>query len=211
MSDIETATPLFKAMNQFMPYFNMMFNLFYTKTKQAEGMRDYMALYSYLYALPVVVANMIGVAARGDWPDDEDDDNGTMLDNYVWELLLLPQVKGAFAFVPIIGGTVGAEVNGLINAAAGEQVQDRTSTAPFQSVIMRAGRSFRTVPEAIFFDGDASKAWMDGVTLFGLTTGYPLKQLIVKPIGYDINIFEDDKEDRNIVQGIITGASRANR
>lgn len=64
-----------------------------------------------------------------------------------------------------------------------------------------------TVADAMFGDGDGSRAVADGLTLLGLLLGVPTGQL-AKTAGYLTDIAEGDARPRNpmdVAQGLVSG------
>lgn len=209
LSALEAKSPFFKAFNQFMGYFNMMINLIVSEIKLGGGASDYIRVYVFVYMLPMITANMIAAALRGDWPEeDTDDENNSLADEWVWEMFLLPQLKGVIPMTPVVGGYLSQGLDASLRLMGIDTgAQDRYNNAPFAGTLAKSASAIESVPNAIFGDGDASKAVSDFSTLMGMVTGLPLQQTVGKPLGYTTNVLEGDKEERNILQGVAAGGS----
>jgi hypothetical protein len=206
VSRIETGPTWARLFTMFYSYFNAQANLIGTEAGIAirtlgwKGSADKLfTLYIVGGFLPAVVAEAIMQAGRGELGDEDEDGWADDLA----ELFLLSQLRYFAAMAP----GIGQAVNFGINLANDKPYDDRLSTAPALTMLEGAVKSVKTVPKAIFSDGDASRATADGINAIGLITGIPLGWLR-KIASYGVDAAEGDSNPRhlgNIASGILTG------
>ncbi|EPY03482.1 hypothetical protein K678_00185 [Magnetospirillum fulvum MGU-K5] len=206
VSRIETGSTWARLFTMFYSYFNAQANMVGTEIaitlREAGwngGAGKLAAIYFFGGFLPAVVAEAITQAAKGELGDEDDDGWADDLAG----LFLLSQLRYFAAFVPGVGQTV----NLIANQFNDKPYDDRLSTAPAVSMIEGAVRAVKTVPTAIFADGDKSRATADGINAIGTVLGLPLGWLR-KPASYAVDVAEGDSRPRhigNVVSGILTG------
>jgi hypothetical protein len=216
VSRIETGPAVLRSFTHMYTYFNMWSNLLSTEFRlavQEMGLRKAAGrlLYVYIagYAAPALLAQLIADALRGQLPEDEDDD-GWMDEWLGWFFGV--QAKTALAFAPIVGQAGVATMGAYTDVP----YDDRVGTSPAIGAIESAARtvSGKSVYQAMFEDGDKSRATKDVLSMLTLMTGLPF-QVAARPIGYAVDVAEGDIEptdDLDYVRGLVTGtASEASR
>lgn len=210
VSRIETGTAFVRMFTQFAGYFNMQANVIGTelaKVSQDVGLRKgagkglYVLMFGFF--IPAWVATGIALAFRGG-PDDEDKD-GSYLDDWLAQTLGWGTLRSGTAMVPILGQTV----NSLANTFNGKPYDDKISTSPAISMIESAVSAPASVYKAIAEDGKPSKAIRDTATLVSMTVGLPANAA-AKPINYLSSVLNNDVRPtsaQDAVRGSITGVA----
>lgn len=208
VSRIETGNAFVRMFTQFAGYFNMQANLLGTEFGNAYhelGLRKGMGRGFYIfmlgYVVPNVLAEMIAQAFKGG-PDDEDKD-GSTVDDWLWATLVMGNVKSSIAMIP----GVGQVINAGINTFNKKPYDDRISTSPAVSMIESAVAAPHSVYQAVANGGDSRKAVRDLATLISMTTGLPASA-IARPLGYMTGVSENKIQPTSTadaVRGAITG------
>jgi hypothetical protein len=208
VSRIETGNSFVRLFTQFAGYFNMQANLMqgeFAKMMHSLGLRKGMGRGLYIFAfgflVPNIVAETISQAFKGG-PDDEDKDGDT-IDDWLWATLLLSNVKGALAMVPVVGQTATA----VVASTNDKPYDDRISTSPAISMVESATQAPRSIYEAAFNGGDSRKAVRDLATLLAITVGLPATA-IARPLGYTLGVSENriaPTSAADAARGLVTG------
>lgn len=210
VSRIETGTAFVRMFTQFAGYFNMQANVIGTelaKVSQDVGLRKgagkglYVLMFGFF--IPAWVATGIALAFRGG-PDDEDKD-GSYLDDWLAQTLGWGTLRSATAMVPVLGQTI----NSMANTFNGKPYDDKISTSPAISMIESAVSAPASVYKAIAEDSKPSKAIRDTATLVSMTVGLPANAA-AKPINYLSTVLNGDvlpTSPADAVRGGITGVS----
>jgi GNAT superfamily N-acetyltransferase len=216
ISRIETGPAWARTFTHMYSYFNMWGNLLggeVETTMREVGLRKgagrLMFVYMIGFLAPAITAQLVADALRGQLPEDEEDDG--YLDNWLsW--FFMTQAKTAIAFAPIVGQAANATIGAFTDAP----YDDRVGGSPAISAIEGAARTISGKPvyDAMFEDGDKSRAVKDVLNLMTLLTGLPF-QAAARPIGYAVDVAEGDIEptsDLDYLRGLATGtASEASR
>ena len=208
VSRIETGNAFVRMFTQFAGYFNMQANLMqgeFAKTMHSMGLRQGMGrgLYIFVFGflVPNIVAEAISQAFKGG-PDDEDKDGDT-IDDWLRATLLMGNVKGALAMIPVAGQVTNAALGGLTD----KPYDDRIATSPAISMIESAAKAPTSVYNAVVNDGSARKAIRDTATLISITTGLPATA-IARPVGYIAGVMDNRVAPTGPIdaaRGVITG------
>jgi hypothetical protein len=208
VSSVEASNAFGRLFTMFYSYFNGQANFISTEAQQllrdTSGLKltgNMFYLYMMAYAMPALLAEFIVRSFKGDLPDDEDED-GTVLDDYL-KWIGLSQARYGAAMVPFAGQFINAGLAKFDDMPW----NDGISISPVVGLGETAIRSVFTVPDAVFDDGDGSRAVRDGLTSLGFMTGLPLGQL-GKPLGYFADVAEGDQDIESpldAVRGIIAG------
>lgn len=195
---VEHATAFTRLFLAFYSYFGAQGNTIATEVLNARGNAGRLALVYLLgFAVPAVVADLIGKGVRGDLSDEDDDPMG----HKVLEAFFSSQARYALAMVPV-AGQVGNAVLGQFTPAL---YDDRISASPAIGAVEATARAPFSVSRAMQGEGDARMAVRDGLTAVGLLTGLPTG-VLVRPLGY---LASDNKPEdpsaAETVQGLITG------
>ena len=205
-----TGHPFVRMFTQFAGYFNMQANLLgteFARTYHDLGLRRGMGRGLYIFVLGFLVPNMmaelIAQAFKGG-PDDEDKD-GSTLDDWLTSVLIMGNVKAGLAMFPGVGQAVNAGLNALNN----KPYDDRISTSPAVSMLESAFvGNFKTAKQILFGEEiNGRRAVRDLATLISLTTGLPASA-IARPIGYIVGALEDRIAPTGPVdtaRGLVTG------
>jgi len=217
ISAAEAGRPIERLLTTFISYFNMLANFYVTEAQIALGrdskpeqVQALARLYALGYAAPMIAANLIAVALRGAWPEDDDDDG--LIDDWLWELFMLPQLKPLAAMAgPLPGAILGAGV-GLLTEAP---FDDRAALggAGFGVIDASLG-AVKTVGQFVTGGdtGDASSDVRQIMIALGVATGLPLGQGVGRPAAYIANVAEGDEEitgPLGFVQGLAGGPAPA--
>lgn len=208
VSRIETGNAFVRMFTQFAGYFNMQANLLgteFARTYNELGLRKGMGRGLYIFVLgflvPNMVAELIAQAFKGG-PDDEDKD-GSTIDDWIRSVVLLGNVRAGLAMVP----GVGQAANAVLNTFNNKPYDDRISTSPAVSMIESAAKAPKEVYKAVIGEGSARAAVRDLATLITLTTGMPATA-IARPLGYITGMSEDKIAPTGPVdaaRGLVTG------
>jgi hypothetical protein len=208
VSRIETGNAFVRMFTQFAGYFNMQANLLgteFSRNFHELGLRRGMGRGLYIFVLgflvPNMMAEMIAQAFKGG-PDDEDKD-GSTLDDWLTSVLLMGNVKAGLAMIP----GVGQAANAMINTFNKKPYDDRISTSPAVSMIESAVKAPVEIYKAAIGEGSVRAAVRDTATLISLTTGLPATA-IARPLGYIAGMAEDRIAPTGPVdtaRGLITG------
>lgn len=208
VSRIETGNAFVRMFTQFAGYFNMQANLLGTEFSKAYhelGLRKGMGRGLYVFILgalvPNMVAELIAQAFKGG-PDDEDKD-GSTLDDWLMSVVVMGNVKAGFAMVP----GVGQIINAGINTWNKKPYDDRITTSPAVSMLESAVAAPHSIYQAVAGNGDGRKAVRDLATLISITTGLPASA-IARPVGYITGTSENKiapTGPMDTVRGLVTG------
>lgn len=210
ISNMETGSPFGRMFTHFMTYFNMVLNLSWTGFQQihddfgitsGKGSLKALGLFSVVFWIPSVLGLVLKRGFAGDLGEDDDGD-GTNIDDILWMLVEAPRDL-ALATIPVLGPAAKML---MVNYWNDKFYDDRMPTAPALSVFDSA-KAIKTVPKAIFEDGDPATAVRDAATLIGLLTGLPLKPLS-NPIVYQIKKDQGESKRENALgeaAGYLTG------
>jgi hypothetical protein len=171
-------------------------------TGKAGKAMDLANMYLMLYLIPSFGAELIGAAMRGQLPDDDDDD-GKILDDW-FEFFALSQAKYPAAMVPY----VNVALNYILGKFTAQPFDDRITLSPAQGLLEQVLSAPFSVWEAVFEDGDVSKATRETLALLGVTTNLPTG-FVKKPAAYLADIAEGESDADgfdDILQGLTTGS-----
>ena len=194
VSASEVTTHMGKLFLLFYSYFNNQGNMLINegqdirRSGRSRGGKAAAALHLYLmaYMIPSFVADVIGATLRGALPDDDDDD-GTALDDW-FQFFAISQVRYLNAMLPY-AREVGSFVIGKFTDMP---YDDQIAGSPAFSVLERALSFPFSVYNAVFGNGDASKAMKDTLTAVGLT-GVPVG-FVQRPVTYAVDLAEGDSK-----------------
>ena len=194
VSASEVTTQLGKLFLLFYSYFNNQGNMLVNEAQdikrsdRSRGGKAAAALHLYLiaFAIPSFVADLIGATLRGALPDDDDED-GTALDEW-FQFFAISQVRYLNAMVPY-AREIGSFVIGKFTDLP---YDDQIAGSPVFSVLQRALNAPFSVYNAVFADGDASKAMRDTMTAVGMT-GVPVG-FVQRPVTYAVDVAEGDSK-----------------
>lgn len=213
ISSMEAGSPGAKLFTMFWTYFNNLGNLMTTEGRNIitesgwKGSPKLFYMYLMTFAIPMFTAELIVKSLRGDLPDDDDDD-GTVLDDWLaW--FGMSQARGGAAMVPIAGQTI----NAFLATYNDTPMDDRVSLSPIGGLL---GTGVRYLGKMLNDENDYhddSQMIRDMLTTIGLVTGFPLGQL-GKPLGYIADVNEGDTQPDGIIdyaRGLIAGPPPASR
>jgi hypothetical protein len=183
-----------KLFTMFYSYFNNQGNMLINEaksivgSKQSKGGKAASMFYLYIMSMmiPSFIADIIGASMRGALPDD-DDDNGTSLDEW-FKFFAISQARYPVAMIPYMRD-VG---NYVIGKFSDSPFDDRISGSPVFSMWERGVSAPFSIKKAIFNDGDVSKATKDTLTMLGLgglPTGF-----MMRPATYIADVAEGDSK-----------------
>lgn len=210
VSRIETGPAYARLFSQFIGYFNMMAN---TNATALQNVRDDVGfrkgagkalgiVFMGLLA-PAWIAEAVAQAFRGG-PDDEDQD-GSYLDDWLMAVFGLGTFKTVMASVPFVGQFGTASFNTWNN----KPYDDRTSFSPAISLLEATVGAPRSVYKAIVEDGSKQKAVRDVATLVSVATGLPA-MLVARPVGYLTGIADNrikPTSPADAARGLVTGVA----
>lgn len=215
ISSIEASSPFGRMFTMFYTYFNTQANSMLTEV--ANLRREYSGrelagrtfyLYMMFVAIPAFAAEAIVKTMKGQLPEDDDDD-GTVLDDYLaW--FLGSQVRYATAMIPF-GGQVLNAVYGSVTDD--NPFNDRMTGSPVISTLQSIPDAAKETVNAFEGKGDLSRLVQRNLTALGMLTGLPLGQA-GKPVGYVADMLEGDTAPEgpvDLVRGVVAGPPPANR
>lgn len=206
----ETGNAFLRLFTQFAGYFNMQANLLgteYTKVAQEIGVRKgagrllYVTMFGFL--TPAWVATAIAIAFRGG-PDDEDKD-GSYLDDWLLQTFGWGTVRSATAMVPVVGQTANAAMNKFNK----KPYDDRISTGPAISMLESASAVPGGLYDLASGTGSGAKVIRDVATLTTLLTGLPVSGL-ARPIVFGAAVASGQADPTgpvDVARGAITGVA----
>jgi hypothetical protein len=200
-----------KSLFPFQSYFNNLMNYVVTEFQKSKSLppslRTKRLLGLYVSTiLPVsVVANALATAISGNWPEDEEKD-GTLLDDWLTQMLLVPQLKLVASMVPLFGALGNIAIGQYFTSAP----YDDRYNPPVFGVGDAVWKGFGDTYKAVVEDGDKSRAVQSATMTAGLITGLPLAAA-GKPLGYLADMAEGDSNPENaadILRGLAGGANK---
>lgn len=209
VSRIETGNSFVRLFTQFMGYFNMQANLLggeFAKIQHAGGLRKgagralYVTTFGFL--VNAWVAEAIMQAFKGG-PDDDEDKDGSYLDDWVKQVFGWALVRNATAMVPVAGPLA----MGVVNATNSKSYDDRLATSPAISMLETAVRAPVSVYKAMVDDGKKVKAVRDVATMISLMTGIPVTG-IARPLAYLVGVSANEivpTSALDTARGVVTG------
>ena len=209
VSRMETGNAFVRMFTLFAGYFNMQANLLgteFAKIAQEMGMRKGMGRGFYVmlmgFAAPAIVSELIAQAFRGG-PDDDDKD-GSYLDDWLMAVLVYGPMRTASAFVP--GGQI---VNSAVAKLNHNPADDKMSITP----VLNSLDALTNIPidlwKAEQGKANAQKTIRDIATVISVTVGLPAN-ILARPIGYVAGIDQGKTKptsDADMVRGLITGTA----
>jgi hypothetical protein len=213
VSRFETGPAYARAFTQFVGYFNMVANTNATALKQIAGEvglkkgagRAFSVVMLGLLA-PIWMAEAIALAFKGG-PDDEDED-GSIIDDWVASVFGFGTAKGLLAMIPILGQAANSAVTRLDN----NPMNDRISLSPGLSLLESAlGGNVQTVYELLNDEKEvnARRAVRDAATLVSVFAGVPVYAL-ARPAGYAAGVAQGKIEPTSAAdaaRGLVTGTA----
>jgi hypothetical protein len=214
ISRAETGTPFMRLFTMFYSYFNMQANLLgteFTKVVQDVGLKRGSGRLLYVYTLglmmPAVISELIAKGMSGDLGNGDDDEE------YLTEALSIffeSQGKTLTAMVP--GGKIAEFAAKKIGSSFSDEpsrpgFDDKLSMSPALNALESGVGALKSVPDAVFGDGNKKKAVKDSLTLLGLLTGLPLGPLS-KPLNYATDVNEGNANPTgpvDLTRGFLTG------
>lgn len=211
VSRIETGNAFVRLFTQFAGYFNMQANILGTefiKVAQDDigigkkfGRGFYVMLFGFL--APAWVATAIALAFRGG-PDDEDKD-GSYLDDWLLQTFGWGTVRSATAMVPVVGQTANAAMNKFNK----KPYDDRISTGPAISMLESAAAAPGDIYDLARGAGSGTKVVREVATLTTLLTGLPVTAL-ARPLGFATEVGSGRASPAgpvDMARGAITGVA----
>ena len=209
VSRMETGNAFFRIFTLFAGYFNMQANLLgteFAKIPQELGLRKGMGRGFYVllmgFAAPAIVSEMIAQAFRGGPDDDEKD--GSYLDDWLMAVLVYGTMKTVTAFVP--GGSM---VNSAVAKFNHNPADDKMSITP----VMNSLDAISSIPVDLWKaeqgKANAQKIIRDLATFISVTVGLPAN-IVAKPLGYMAGVEQGKTKptsDLDLARGLITGIS----
>lgn len=214
ISNSEYRTKAGKLFLMWYGYFNNQGNMLVTEAKDIArqdtsiAAKSASAFYLYLmcYMAPSFMADLIGAAMRDSLPTDDDDD-GTMLDDW-FEFFAISQARYLGSMTPY-GRDIANVVIGKYTDAPWD---DEISLSPVTSVLQRVINSPVSLYKAMFEDGDASKAMKETMTALGMM-GVPVG-FLTRPVTYAADVAEGDTDipdgaagGLEVMRGVLAGPS----
>lgn len=215
VSKIEASHPLMKAILPFYGYFNSQMNLI--STEFGNIMREHgwagspkmFFAYLSLIAAPAIIGDVIAKGLRGGLPgeDDEDDDEGAVLDDWM-AFATESQVRYLAAGVPLLSPVANTLLS-ITGISSAPQMSREISPA------LSGGVTLKRTAEKLkkMWDGDEvndARLLRDMMTSLGLVTGVPLGQ-VAKPLSYAVDVGEGNtnpEDGVDILRGVLTGPPR---
>lgn len=160
-------------------------------------------IYTLGFAAPMIVSEAISQAMRGG-PDDEDKD-GTYLDDWLQAVFVTGQIRGATAMVPIVGPAVNSAFARFNN----NPMDDRLNISPVVTAIEGSVAVPYDLYQNMAGKGNAQRTIRDVGTLMTLFSGMPFSTA-AKPIGYVAGVAQGKIEPTGPVdftRGLITGVA----
>ena len=209
VSRMETGNAFFRIFTLFAGYFNMQANLLgteFAKIPQELGLRKGMGRGFYVLlmglAVPAIVSEAIAQVFRGG-PDDDDKD-GSYLDDWLMAVLVYGTMKTVTAFVP--GGSM---VNSAVAKFNHNPADDKMSITP----VMNSLDAISSIPVDLWKaeqgKANAQKIIRDLATFISVTVGLPAN-IVAKPLGYMAGVEQGKTKptsDLDLARGLITGIS----
>lgn len=194
-SRVEHAHAFTRLFLQFASFFNGQANLLATEAVNAKGSAGRLAtVYLLGFAIPAVLADVIGKGVRGELISDDED--GDELAAKLAQTFFLSQARYALAGIPV-AGQVG---NAALGQFTPERFDDKIGASPAISQLESAIRAPRSIYRAVAEDGNPKAAVRDGLTAAGLLTGLPVG-VLVRPAGY----LADENREGITLRGLVTG------
>lgn len=208
ISRLEASNTFVKLFTQYFSWFNTQGNFLMTQWKNAGRLGGYAEfktkarLTTLAYIVPSIVAEVIAVAFKGG-PDD-DDNNGTTLDNWIMAMAMAP-IKFALATVPLLGHAAAMALNRLDD----KLYNDRYSS-PVIGFLESAFNVVSDTKKAITgAGGKPSTVVHDVLAAFTLTTGI-VTGAIERPVKYLADVAAGKVNPTgpvDMTRGIITGTA----
>lgn len=215
ISNIEAQTALGKLFLMFYSFFNNQGNFLAGEVKALAradvgvGAKSAKALHLYLmcYMVPSFLADVIAAGLRGDLPEDDDND-GSALDEW-FQFYLISQFRYVAAQAPF----VGQAVNYVIAKFTPQTYDDQISVSPVLSTAEKVLSAPFSLYNAVFGEGDASKAVGDTLTAVGAVPGFGAPVgLVMRPAKFIADAAEGDSEINDVgdvMRGIASGRAPA--
>ncbi len=207
----ETGNAFMRLFTQFAGYFNMQANLLGTEFSKIAhdeigvgkkfGRGFYVTMFGFL--APAWVATAIAIAFRGG-PDDEDKD-GSYLDDWLLQTFGWGTVRSATAMVPVVGQTA----NAVANKFNKKPYDDRISTGPAISMLESAAGAPGGLADLATGKGNSTKVIRDVATLTTLMTGLPVTAM-ARPASYAADVGSGRAAPAgpvDVARGAITGVA----
>ena len=178
----------------------------FAKIPQELGLRKGMGRGFYVLlmglAVPAIVSEAIAQVFRGG-PDDDDKD-GSYLDDWLMAVLVYGPMKTVTAFVP--GGSM---VNSAVAKFNHNPADDKMSITP----VMNSLDALASIPVDLWKaeqgKANAQKTIRDLATVISVTVGLPAN-IVAKPLGYMAGVEQGKTKptsDLDLARGLITGTS----
>ena len=210
VSRIETGPAYARLFTQFIGYFNMVANTNATALKQIaqdtglkKGAGKALGIVFFGLLAPAWIAEAVAVAFKGG-PDDEDKD-GSYLDDWLMAVFGLGTLKTLLAGVPFVGQFVMAGVNSFNS----KPYDDRTSLSPAVSLLEGTVGAPHSVYKALVDNGSKQKAVRDVATAVSLMTGLPASAA-ARPLGYLAGVADhkvNPTDGLDMARGLATGTA----
>ena len=210
VSRIETGPSYARIFTQFIGYFNMVANTNVTALQNIaddvglkKGAGKALAIVFFGLLAPAWIAEAIAQGFKGG-PDDEDKD-GSYLDDWLKAVFGLGTVKTLLAGVPFVGQFAMAG----LNTWNGKPYDDRTSLSPAVSMLEGAVGAPHSVYKALVENGSKQKAVRDVATAISMMTGLPVSAA-ARPLGYLTGVAENKINPTgpmDAARGVVTGTA----
>lgn len=205
----ERQQPFIKMFTLFTGWYNGLYNLNNSVVQRVVAERGPVAAAHLGYAVfmnaivPLLFGQMVFDALKGNFPDGDDDKDGSAWDDWLayfgWST-----ARNVAAAAPGFGNAV----NYLIDKKTG-RFDASIRLSPVVSQTESVLGSLFTVPKAIMGKGDESAAWRDGLNMFYTVTGVPLTGQVTKSVVYLADVKEKDvkpKTKGDFISGLLVGS-----
>lgn len=207
VSAVEVGSPLKRIFTMFLNYFNAQYNLLATEAGTAVKDRGLVrslprtaAVYMAVVAMPAVLAEIIGVAFRGGFEDEDDD--GYADDSIMF--VVDAQVRYLLAMIPFLGQAA----NAIWGAFDDKTYNDRVSLSPVTMVPEKIGQAGKAIQKQIEDGDNEARTVKDTLTAIMMLLGIGGGNAIGKAAGYGTGVATGEYRPRSIhdiVKGVSTG------
>jgi len=198
LSKVTALSPFIKIFTQFLPYFNMLYNLNVKEARNIvresgyKGSPQLFYLYMTTLAIPAIISSAIVMSMADAWDDDDED---------MWmKLLVTSQVSTYANAIPLLG----SYVNYGINLTDDKYYNDKFSVAPTFDML---ANSIKAITDLTDDEPNAKALIRNGLQGIQLMTGQPVG-FLGKPLGYLADVSsgkEDPSGPIDYTRGFITG------
>jgi len=210
VSQAEAGTPFFRTFTQFTSYFNTIYNLNATEFQKIirelgfrGGSGKLFTTWLIGFAAPMIVGGAIARAFAGKFAEDEEDDDAN---GFLFNWVLDPLAKGAFAMIPFGGPALYSATVGMYTDTI---YDDRMMANPVVNVLERGKDAVRTsISAAADPEREVRSGRMKEMLMIGnILTGLPFSTA-ARPASYAYGVATDQVEPINAadyLRGLVTG------